>query len=315
MRLKDSTGCTLNKAEGASPLFPPVHLDAESAAAELRGLLYRSPRLFDLPRTRWWLDGLRQQVKWLRPLSLAGVCLLLKRLGVRYKRGRRALHSPDLAYERKLVQIEQAAREAVANPGKKVLLFEDEHTLHRQPGVAWAYAGAEAGSNLDVPLYPGYDCERRIAGCLDLVTGALISMQRNHFPAETFAKFLELVEEQYPDAQTISIVLDNWPVHFAPPVLDSLHARHSRIRLLRLPTYAPWANPIEKVWHCFNQHLTHLHPFACQWKTLRQVVDEWLADKRPGSKEMLEYVGLADGYHLLHLQPAFPPKLPFHMHH
>ena len=100
-------------------------------------------------------------------------------------------------------------------------------------------------------------------------------MQRNHFPAETFAKFLQFVEEQYPKAQKISIALDNWPVHFAPEVLASLQARQSRIRRLRLPTYAPGTNPIENAWHLFNQELTHMHPFSCHWKALRQCVDRW----------------------------------------
>src|SRR5690348_3201677 len=83
--------CASSKGVGASLFFPPVHESIETAAPDLQGRLYRSPRLYGLQQSRWTLQALQGQVAWLRstptgrPMSLPGICNLLKRLGVAYK--------------------------------------------------------------------------------------------------------------------------------------------------------------------------------------------------------------------------------------
>ena len=72
---------------------------------------------------------------------------------------------------------------------------------------------------------------------------------------------------QYPDAQNIYLVMDNWPVHFHPDALDAL-AQDSRLELLALPTYAPWLNPIEKLWRLVRQRVTHAQPLECRLRAL-----------------------------------------------
>ena len=50
-----------------------------------------------------------------------------------------------------------------------------------------------------------------------------------------------------PQAERLYSALDNWPVHFHfhPELLAALPPQ---ITLVPLPTYAPWTNPVEKVW-------------------------------------------------------------------
>jgi len=77
-----------SKDVGASLFFPPVHDRIETAAPDLQGRLYRSPQLYGLKQSRWTLQALQEQVDWLqhtrsgKPMSLPGICKLLKRLGV-----------------------------------------------------------------------------------------------------------------------------------------------------------------------------------------------------------------------------------------
>src|SRR5690348_9263367 len=145
---KELRGCVSGRDEGASPFFPPRHDSIETAAPDLQGVLYRSPRLYGLSRTRWWLDGVRQAVSWLspqgHPISLPGLWKLLKRLGVSYKRGRRYVHSPDLEYDKKLLLIEQAKRVCRHEPERFVFLYEDEFTYFKLPRVSFAYAATGA---------------------------------------------------------------------------------------------------------------------------------------------------------------------------
>ena len=80
---------------------------------------------------------------------------------------------------------------------------------------------------------------------------------------------------QYPDAQKVYLVVDNWPVHFHPDALDAL-AQDSRLELLALPTYAPWLNPIEKLWRLVRQRVTHAHPWSEDFAHFRHQVRAYL---------------------------------------
>ena len=174
-------------------------------------------------------------VPWLHKLSLPGVCKVLKRLNVRYKRGRAHVHSPDLLYEQKLADISNARILAHSAPKEVVFLYEDEFTFFSRPLVGRCYQpkGGKGAKATGAALVT-----RRIAGCLDVATGAVIARQRDRFNVKEMYRFFYFVEKHYPDADVIYIALDNWPVHFHGYVRDHLAARHSRIRLLPLPTYA-----------------------------------------------------------------------------
>ena len=59
-----------------------------------------------------------------------------------------------------------------------------------------------------------------------------------------------------------------------------------------LPTYAPWLNPIEKVWRWLRQDVLKLHRQADNWEALQTRVHGFLDQFATGSKRLLEYVGL-----------------------
>lgn len=273
---------------GANPrIFP---LSREQARILIEYLVQRSPRLVGLARSRWWLDGLRQRVGWLRRCSLPGVCQILKRLGVCYKRGRAYLHSPDPDYDLKLAYVQAALKLARADPARYVVLFEDELTYYRRPSVARAYAPSAS----DAPRVPqGYTTNktRRIAGSLNPITGQFWAWQRHRFDVKTLLAYYRYLETVYPDAQVIFLVQDNWPVHFHPSLLLTLVG--SRVCLLRLPTYAPWTNPTEKVWLRLHQELLHHHDFGDDWLGLQRAVSDWLEHCDDDPDDLLHYVGLS----------------------
>lgn len=93
-------------------------------------------------------------------------------------------------------------------------------------------------------------------------------------------------------ADVIYIALDNWPVHFHGYVRDHLAARNSRIRLLPLPTYAPWTNPMEKVWLKLSREVLTLHSYGTRWQDLKAVMTAWFDELRGGSAQLLHEIGL-----------------------
>jgi DDE superfamily endonuclease len=251
--------------------------------------LHRSPMLMGIGKSRWDLASLAEAVDWLRPGSTQARCQLLKRLGISYKRGRQYLHSPDLAYEAKLSRIQAALNQVVREPQRYVLLYEDEMTYYRRPTLAQAYG--RAGQD-DVRAWCGLksNSQRRIAACLNVLTGQVTAWQRASFRLKTLLAFLRETQTVYPHAQTIFIALDNWPIHFHPFISQALAS--SRIVLLPLPTYAPWTNPVEKLWRKLRHDILHLHPLADDWSVLQAAVESWLAIFAPGSLDLLRYVGL-----------------------
>jgi hypothetical protein len=155
------------------------------------------------------------------------------------------VHSPDWEYDGKVRRIETITWYSRQAPQRIVWFYEDELTSYRHPTLAQGYAlcgsktpQAEQGT--------GYNTARRIAACLDGGTGRLLAWQRAHFDQETLLKFYQMVEAAYPAADQLFLIHDNWPVHWHPKLLAGL--RGSKLTLVGLPTYAPWLNPVEKVW-------------------------------------------------------------------
>jgi hypothetical protein len=257
---------------------------------QLTHLLRRSPRQAGLPRSRWWLAGIRQAVQGLHGYSLAGVWALLRRWRLRYRRGRHYLHSPDPDYDLKLAYVAAALTQAQTQPERVVLLYLDECTYYRRPSLGSSYALAASQQPLAVSGYQA-NRSRRVATVLNAISAATFSWQRAHFDAPTLLRFIQAVVAHYPQAQRIFIALDNWSPHFHPDLLLAL--QDSPVTLLRLPTYAPWTNPVEQFWRRLRQEVLHLHEFADDWLGLQAAVQRWLDQWGQPSDDLLHYVGLS----------------------
>jgi transposase len=101
--------------------------------------------------------------------------------------------------------------------------------------------------------------------------------------------FLGELRSAYPE-RTMFLVWDNWPIHQHPEVLAK--AAHLGIEILWLPTYAPWSNPIEKLWRWIRQEVVHHHRLADRWAELKAQVAAFLVRFEHCSTELLCYVGL-----------------------
>jgi hypothetical protein len=275
----------------------------------------REPAQFGHEQSRWSLARLRASCPWLRLRTDGGLAQLLRRLRIRYKRGRDYVHSPDPHYEAKLAYIAQCRHRAQAEPEHYVLLYLDEFTYYRQPSVGYDY-------ELQGPHQPlarrshAQNSGFRIVAALNAVTGQVTYMQRSKITVSTLGAFFGLLRDTYAQVQTIYVVVDNWPVHFHPDVLAYLqpqtfawppyvppHWTASRqptrtdlpLELLCLPTYASWCNPIEKLWRWLNQEKLHLHRSSEDWAALKDDVAHALDRFKAGSQELLRYTGLLHG--------------------
>lgn len=276
-------------------------------------LLGDDPRKHGQRRTRWTLDGLGAVVPEFAGASRSGIWRILARYGLRRKRGRDHIHSPDPRYQEKLSYLATVKARVAAAAGAAVLLYGDEVTYYRQPSIGYGYA--EAGrAEPRAERSTRSNGTSRVVGTLDAATGRVISRQQAKIGVPALIRFYRDLVAAYP-GQRIFLVLDNWPVHYHPDVLAALEPQTSPfpffrppawpnepnpkakrlnlpIQLVPLPTYSPWLNPIEKLWRWLKQDVLHLHRSADNVPALRTLVRDFLARFQDGSTDLLRYVGL-----------------------
>jgi transposase len=280
----------IRPGRGRKPAYARAGLAAKEAAAAVLDQVHRSPRVAaGIDRSRWTLATLLTTVLWLRSLGVSGLSRLLSRLKIRYRRGQEHFHSPDPEYDAKLAAVTAARAEAVARPGVVVFVYQDEFTAYRRPSVAqiWHQQG---GPGRPAELGQKSNYERRLIGTLDVADGRVFCWQRAHANVATLIRFYVALSEAYPAAERIYVAQDNWPVHFHQRLLEALEG--TKVKLLRLPTYAPWTNPIEKLWRRLKQEVLHQHDFADDWDGLKATITAWLDKWAGGSPDLLRYVGL-----------------------
>ena len=158
--------------------------------------------------------------------TCSGLCRLLHRLGIRYKRARDYLHSPDRDYAAKVAYIQACWQRVYAEPERYVLLYLDEFAFERQPTLSQAY-------EVQGPICPLANLSHRSntqcrgLGALNALTGQVLYLQRTHITTAVLSTFYAQIASAYPQADTIFVVQDNWPVHVHPDVLARLQPQCS----------------------------------------------------------------------------------------
>jgi transposase len=259
--------------------------------------------------------------------SLPGMCQLLDRVGISYKRARSHIYSPDPNYPDKQAEVERFIEEAKASgtEGKIALVYMDQVTTYRQPTLSYAYETKgrveHGGTQPLAERSHQADTITRIVASLDHFTGRVVYLRASRTGISQMVEFYCKLRNAYPDVERIYVVQDNWPVHAHPDVLVALEPQTTQwlratppnwpltpsaaavrkwgelqlpIQAVPLPTYASWLNPIEKLWRFLRQQVLHLHRLADDLPTLRAAIDTFFDRFALGSTKLLSYVGLCD---------------------
>jgi hypothetical protein len=200
-------------------------------------------------------------------------------------------YSPDPHYEKKVRRVKRYLRQAARDPPHVGLVFRDERGYRVWPAAAadWCEAAPAEPPLADrQKASPGL---WRIAGALNALTGQVTYLDGYVVGREKGIALYRRLVQTYPQAEKIYVVQDNWSIHTHPDVLEAIQA-YPQIKPVWLPTYAPWLNPIEKLWRWLRQDILKLHRLASDAKGLRRRVNGFLDQFAPGSRALLGYVGL-----------------------
>jgi transposase len=242
---------------------------------------------------RWTLALAREHCSELRGLkTISGVLRRLRRWRISWKCGRVHLISPDPEYESKVAAIRAIRAAAVEEPERLRVLFADEASYYRLPhaGRTWHPSGRGGHAQPTAPHTAGSNTRRRIVATLDVHDGRVLFQTGSMIGIKALCAFLRRIRRHYGPELRVVIVWDNWPLHYHPEVLRV--AGEQRIELLYTPTYAPWTNPIEKLWKKLRHDTLRLHRYSGDWKKLRTRVDRYLAKLGGANPALLRYVGL-----------------------
>lgn len=237
--------------------------------------------------SRWTLRTIRASVDWLTEYTVSGVWRVLQACGLELHTSWARLFSPDPDYKGKVRRLHRCLRDAARHPDTVVALFLDEFGYQRWPEVAptWGLAAA-------VAQRAGNNQQWRTIGALNALTGQVNYFDGYIVGRQQVSQFYGLLDRAYPKTvELIYVIQDNWNIHTHPDVLTALD-RYPRITPVWLPTYAPWLNPIEKLWRWLRQDILKMHRWVEDWPRVKQRVRDFVGQFAHGSSALLRYVGL-----------------------
>lgn len=249
-------------------------------------LVQRSPKDFGWLRSRWSTELLALVINRLFDVTLHRSTLhrYLRQANMVWRRAAPTLKIKDPHYEEKRLVIDQAlAQEQTAHP----VFYQDEVDIDLNPkiGADWMPKGQQKRI-----ATPGQNQKHYLAGALHSGTGRVHYVSGSSKSSDLFISLLETLRRTYRRAKTITLVADNYIIHKSRKVERWLE-ENPKFRLLFLPMYSPWLNPIERLWLSLHETITRNHQCRYMWQLLKQVAQFMnAASLFPGNQQGLAKV-------------------------
>jgi len=237
--------------------------------------------------SRWTLRTIRASVDWLTAYTVSGVWRVLQACGLGLHTSCARLFSPDPDYSSKVRRLHRCLRDAARHPDSVMAVFLDEFGYQRWPEVAPTWGGEAR-----VAQRAGNNQQWRTIGALNALTGQVNYLDGYIVGRQQVIQFYGLLDRAYPKkVELIYVIQDNWNIHTHPDVLTAV-AAYPRLKPVWLPTYAPWLNPIEKLWRWLRQDILKMHRWVEDWPRVKQRVRDFLEQFAHASLTLLRSVGL-----------------------
>jgi len=218
-------------------------------------------------------------------VTQAAVSTMLKRVGLKWKRAKARVKSPDPLYVVKRQRVESLKEKALngsltsheathpppgsAKPG--LLVYLDSTDLHWCPDVGQTYSAVGQQVKVDTP---GYDNPwLALFGSLTFPAGEGVYSIHEHKRHQELIYHLQLLMNTYPD-YFLFVVSDNASAHTTSKVASFCDEHRERMEMVFLPTYSPHLNLIERLWRVMRHQVTR-NQFFESLDALAKAVVAW----------------------------------------
>jgi len=256
------------------------------------GVLLQAPchlALLDTAAQNWTQSLLRQYLVLYHEVNLSQPALSksLHRVGLRWRRAKLRVHSPDLLYivkRQPVAHLQQLAfsgtltSEAAAHPRSDEppraarLAFLDSTDLHWCPELGSVYTRAGCQLKVDSPglANPWY----ALFGSLVYPSAEGVYTIHQRKRAADLLEHPQLLIDL--DLNVFwFVVLDNASAHTTAAVETFAHHHKARLELVYLPTYSPHLNLIERLWRFLRGQITR-NLFCASLNDLAEATAAWL---------------------------------------
>jgi transposase len=286
--------------------------------AEWLDVLAQSPAnlpLLESQARNWTQALLSQYLQFYHQIEVSQPTIAkhLRQVGIRWRRAKLRVYSPDPLYQVKRQRIQQLQQMALRGdltsraaahprsdepPKPAYLVFLDSTDLHWCPDLGNTYTptGSQIKVNSPGLANPWY----ALFGSLLFPSGEGHYTVHERKRSDELLVHLAGLLDMAPDAFWF-VVLDNASAHTTAPVQAFAQQHQAQLELVYLPTYSPHLNHIERLWHFMRRQVTRNYFFA-DLPALAQAAMDWL-ETLPFA-HFCSLLGL-DEQHLVFLQEPF----------
>jgi transposase len=264
-----------------------VDADMRQALSEL---VAGVPQQFGWQRTNWtrqlMADALEVFTR--QRVSLTTVSRMLGQLNARWGMARPTVLCPWPRW-RKNSRIRKIRRIVENLRAGEVAFYEDEVDIHLNPRIGrdWMLPGQQK-----IIVTPGKNKKRYVAGALALDGSRLLFVTAERKTSDLFIALLKRLQQVYPQAAHIHLVLDNYGIHSSKKVKDYI-ARQGELFVLHfLPPYSPDHNKIERLWRELHANVTRNHRCRGIQELMTRVTTYLACENRWRTTQLLSAAGL-----------------------
>ncbi len=182
--------------------------------------------------------------------SVSGMCELLHRIGYEYKKPKVVPGNPD--HEAQEIFAEQYEAFMLNKRAEVEVLFMD--AVHPEHNSMPSYGWIKRGETRELKTNSGRE-RLNLHGAINAETYEITVIESDTVDGYSTINLLKAIEQRYPCALEIKVILDNAKYHYSKEVKK--HLETSRIKLVFLPSYSPNLNLIERIWKFFKKKVLY----------------------------------------------------------
>lgn len=182
--------------------------------------------------------------------SCSGVRDLLHRIGYVYKKPKLVPGNPDIDAQE--LFAEQYEDFMLSKSDDIEVVFVD--AVHPEHNALAAYGWIKRGETRELKTNSGRQ-RLNLHGAINAETYEVTVIESDTVDSYSTISLLSAIEDKYPSASAIKVILDNAKYHYSNVVKEFIS--ESKIDLVFLPSYSPNLNLIERLWGFFKKEVLH----------------------------------------------------------